>query len=254
MSVPKDQCVCVSCHLAPLQAPGEEHSEGLRTSSQGGRQEFKGSILVCIIPGTSFSFLTDRSVPALRGAQGTPAHGCGTALSRSAFVMLLLTPGSPLGSAGCVLGMLSRPETHLLHLGETFRTTCCRCSDKDDFIADSSQAVIYSYTHSRGRPGRCVWRVSPPAHRLQRPLDKSRDMNKGQGSLPWATKAVLENKNSTERAHKRQKILPSCHLSSPGLASGAGECKGRRYPGPRGSNKGPSAQPRPRAPSSAAPL
>lgn len=105
-----------------------------------------------------------------------------------------------------------RADTHLLCLGETFRTTCCRCSDEDDFIADSSQPLIYSYTHSRGWPRCCVWRVSPPAHPLQRPPDKSRDMNKGQGSLPWATKAVLENKNSTERAHKRQKILPSCQL------------------------------------------
>lgn len=44
MSVPEDQCVCVSCFLVPLQAPGEEHPGGVRTWSQGVWQEFEGSI------------------------------------------------------------------------------------------------------------------------------------------------------------------------------------------------------------------
>lgn len=112
------------------------------------------------------------------------------------------------------MGMLCGAGLHLLYLCETFCTTCCQYSDKDDFILYNSQLVIYSYISSRGWPWCCVWRVSPPVHCLQRPPDKSRDMNKGQGSLPWATKAVPENKNSTERAHKRQKILPSCQLLS----------------------------------------
>lgn len=63
-------------------------------------------------------------------------------------------------------------------------------------------------------PGAVSGGFHPLMHRLQRPPDKGRDMNKGQGSLPWATKAIPENKNSTERAHKRQKILPSCQLLS----------------------------------------
>jgi len=128
--------------------------------------------------------------------------------------MLLTTP-SPLPSVGCVfLGTLCKAGMHLLHLCETLCTTCCQYSDKDDFILYNSQLVIYSSLYSRGWPWCCVWRVSPPVHRLQRPLDKSTDMNKGQGSLPWATKAIPENKNNTERAHKRQKILPSCQLLS----------------------------------------
>lgn len=49
MSVPKDQYVHVSWHLVPLQAPGEKHSEEVRTSSQGVRQKFEGSILLWFI-------------------------------------------------------------------------------------------------------------------------------------------------------------------------------------------------------------
>lgn len=112
------------------------------------------------------------------------------------------------------MGMLCRVRMDLLYLCETFCTTCRQYPDKDDFILYNSQLVIYSYMYSRGWAWCCVWWVSLPVHRLQRPLDKSRDMNKGQGSLPWTTKAVPENKNSTERAHKRQKILPSCQLLS----------------------------------------
>lgn len=124
---------------------------------------------------------------------------------------------------GCIFCIFAKPFAstvslwnllHLPYLCETFCTTCRQYPDKDDFMLYNSQLVIYSYIYSRGWPWCCVWRASPPAHRLQRPPDKSRDMNKGQGSLPWATKAVLENKNSTERAHKRQKILPSCQLLS----------------------------------------
>lgn len=188
----------------------------MRTSSQGVLQKFEGSIFLWFISFLEPLFHSVQIGVCLhskepRGQQHTamgqpypdqPLGCCSSPL------------GSPLGSMGCVLGMLSRARMHLLCLGETFRTTCCQCSDKDDFIADSSQLVIYSYIHSRGWPWCCVWRVSSPVQCLQRPPDKSRDMNKGQGSLPWATKAVLENKNSTERAHKRQKILPSCQLLS----------------------------------------
>lgn len=201
----------------------------------GGSAEIQGEhfALVYIIPGAALSFPTDRSVPALKGAQGTPARGSGTA-----FGMLLITLGSPLGSVGCVLGMPPSARMHLLCFSGTFHTTCCQCCDKDAFLADSSQTVIYSSIHRRGRPWCCVCRVSPPAHHPQRRPDKSRDMNKGQGSLPWATKAVLENKNSTERAHKRQKILPSCQRLS-------GPCLQRR--GARGQAVPRAAEPQQRA-------
>lgn len=197
--------------LSPLQAPGEEHSDGVRTSSQEVWQEFEGSILLWFISFMELLFHSLQIGVCLHSKEprGQQHMAVGQPLGRCSS-----PSGSPLGSVGCVLGMLSRAGMHLLCLGETFCTTCCQCSDKDDFIADSSQPVIYSCTHSRGWPWCSGWRVSPPAHRLQRPPDKSRDMNKGQGSLPRATKAVLENKNSTERAHKRQKILPSCRLLS----------------------------------------
>ena len=163
------------------------------------------------------AFPMDRRVRALKEAQGTAVLGCGTACEDACPDWALGCCSSPrhlCSQWGVFLGTLCGARMHMLYLCETFCTTCHQYSDKDDFILYNSQLVIYSRMYSKGWPWCCVWRVSPPVHCLQRPPHKSRDMNKGQGSLPWATKAVPENKNSTKRAHKRQKILPSCQLLS----------------------------------------
>lgn len=46
MSVSKEQHARVSCHLVPSQAPGKEHAEGVRASSQEVRQRFEGRVLL----------------------------------------------------------------------------------------------------------------------------------------------------------------------------------------------------------------
>lgn len=132
---PVCMCFLLSCPFAGTRGGAPRRGENM---IPGGLAGIWGEhfALVFIIPWTAFPLHTDRSVLVLKGAQGTPAHGCGTTLSWPAFGMLLIPLGSPLGSVGMLscfpqLGgiccALVKPFTH---------TTCCQCSDKDDFLAD----------------------------------------------------------------------------------------------------------------------
>lgn len=234
--------VCMFLAISSL-CMHQEHSGGVRTSSQGVQQKFGGSILLWFLSFLELLFDSLQIEVCLH--------------SKEPMAVVQLCPAQSLGRCSSAWGHLwGHWDVFWGCLPEPGHICCTSVKPFAQPAANAltrmiseqiAQLFIALYIAGAG-PG-AVWRVSPPAHRPQRPPDKSRDMNKGQGSLPWATKAVLENKNSTERAHKRQKILPSCQLLCGPCLQRRG-VQGQGYPGLRSPTKEPPAQPSPGCPHS----